>query len=775
MHETNILHDLAWIMLAAAIAVIAFQKIKLPPLLGYIAAGFAIGPHLGLWPALVQIENVQELAELGVIFLMFYIGLEFDLDRLKKVFAPAFLALALQTLLMLFIGMEVSRWLGMSPTNGWFLGGLLSISSSMVSVKLIRERNVFHHPHGQMAVGILIFEDFLAIVLLVLLAGLAERGSMDYEALGRSALLIGIFVVAVFLIGKLGAPRLMNVIEKRGTTETVTMSTLGIIFLVSLLADAFHFSWALGGFLAGAILSRTRLAHKIDELTEPLRDLFSALFFVSVGMLIDPIGILNNAVTIIALSVIVIIAKFSSCWLGLFLAGQRPRVAGRAALIKSQIGEFSFVITAIGAKYAVTSPDLQAIASGVAFVTILTTPSLISNEDRILNFIERITPRAAKEFCTLFAKWEEALRSSLNRSSFLALARKPIERILIHFIIINAIMIAAAIISDKVEAPTWVPFSKVHFYQGVFVLSLLMSLPFIVDTVRNLNVLVLLFSKAALSRIASQQFSKKIYRAVFEGLILLLLLIVYGSVFIIVAAPYFPTGTVFATFLVSGVILGWIFWKKLIRMHNGWEKALVESISQNTEENISQRIEDNLKKLTAERPWDVKVESLQIPPDSRWVGCQIKDMDMRRQTGVFIAGIERGGYNLENIKPDSRLFPNDQVFLIGESTQINKAIDMLRTKAESAPSSNSSINFDRIPVVPNCPLIGLRLKDTKIRDDYHVTIVGIRKEERRIIGPSPDEIIEEGDILLSMGVPENLANFKEAMSQIAPLDHAEVG
>ncbi len=770
MHETNILNDLAWIMLAAAIAVLIFQKIKLPPLLGYIAAGFMIGPHLGLWPALVQIENVQELAELGVIFLMFYIGLEFDLDRLKKVFAPAFLALALQTLLMLFIGMEASRWLGMSPTNGWFLGGILSISSSMVSVKLIREKNVFHHPHGQMAVGILIFEDFLAIVLLVLLAGLAERGSMDYEALGRSALLIGIFVVAVFFIGKLSTPSLIKIIEKRGTTETVTLTTLGIIFLVSLLADAFHFSWALGGFLAGAILSRTRLAHKIDELTEPLRDLFSALFFVSVGMLIDPVGVWNNAIVILALSVIVIIGKFSSCWIGLFLAGQPPRTAGRASLIKSQIGEFGFVITAIGAKYAVTSPDLQSIASGVAFVTILVTPFLINNDERILNFIGKVTPSAAKEFCTLFSKWEEALRASLNRSSFLTLARKPFNRIVIHFVLINAIMIAAALISGNINAPEWLPISQSHFQQSIFVVSLLMSLPFIVDTIRNMNVLVLLFSDVALSRLVSQQFSKRIYRSAFNGLILLLILFVYGTVFIIVAAPYFPTGTVFAAFLLIAILTGITFWKKLINMHNGWEKALIDSISHNNEERITQRIEDNLKKLTAKRHWDVKVESIILPNDSRWAGDQIKNMDMRSTTGVFVAGIERGGFDLENIRPDTRIFPNDKIFLLGETAQIAKAKEMLKEKSEDTSQHGTSINFERIPVLPHCPLIGLRLKDTKIRDDYHVTIVGIRKEERRIIGPGPEEIINEGDLLLSMGSQTHLANFKTSMTTPIPLD-----
>lgn len=765
MHETNILNDLAWIMLAAAIAALVFHRIKLPPLLGYIAAGFIIGPK-GVSPDLIDLSSVLQLSELGVIFLMFYIGLEFDLTKLKKVFLPAFLALSLQTLLMLFIGMEASRWFGLSPLNGWFLGGILSISSSMVSVKLMREKKLFHRPHGQTAVGILVFEDFLAILLLVLLSGVAQRGTMDYSAVGRSILFIGIFVVAIFLIGKLSAPRLMKALESKGTAETVTLATLGLIFGVSLIAEAFHLSWALGGFLAGAILSRTILAHKIEIITEPLRDLFSALFFVSVGMLIDPSGIWENAPAILLLSAIVIVGKFSSCWLGLFLAGQRPRSAGRASLVKSQIGEFSFVITAIGAKYAVTDPALQSIASGVAFVTILITPSLITNQDKILDLIERFSPRAAKEFCTLFAKWEITLRLALNRSIFLKLAKKPIIRIGIHFLIINAIIIAAAIISEHVPAPTFIPISQTHFQQGLFMLSILCSLPFLVDTMRNLNVLVLLFSDAALSRRVFQQFSSGVYRSVFNGLTLLLLLFVYGSVFMIIAAPYFPTGTVFAAFLLLTLIFGFAFWKRLIRMHNGWEKALIDSMNNENEERISKQIESNLKKLHSNRPWNVQVKPIILDAESVWAGFKIKDLDLRNKTGALIAGIERGGFELQSVGAETRMYPNDKIFLLGELLQISNAEKLLAEKSVAvSPTNESNFTFAKIPIPPFCQWIGVPIKGTQIRDHFNVTIVGIQRNESRIIGPNPNETLQNADLLLLMGSEDNLKKFEASLSQ----------
>ena len=403
MHEHSIVNDLAWILFTAAVAALALHPFKIPLLIGYIVAGFLVGPHLGLWPALVELENVQELSELGVIFLLFYIGLEFDFGRLKRLIGPAFTALALQTLLMLFLGIEASRLLGLSVMDGWFLGGLFSISSSMVSVKLIRERGLIHRPHASLTIGVLVLEDILAILLLVLLAGMAAEGTMNVQAIGRSLLFIAIFTVLVFLIGKLGALRLTRFLVVRGTTELVTMAALGLIFLVGLLAYKFNFSWALGGFLAGAILSRSQLAEKIEQLTEPLRDLFSDYSLLQSGCSSIRALLLRYAPIIIVLSLVIIIGKFSSCWLGFFLAGRDPSEATRAALIKSQIGEFSFVIVSIGATHGATSSELQSIVSGVAFITILTTPTLIQNENRVLSWGKRFLAESHKR--VLLALW----------------------------------------------------------------------------------------------------------------------------------------------------------------------------------------------------------------------------------------------------------------------------------------------------------------------------------------------------------------------------------
>ena len=761
MHEHSIVNDLAWILFTAAVAALALHRFKIPLLIGYIVAGFLVGPHLGL--ALVELDNVQELSELGVIFLLFYIGLEFDFGRLKRLIGPALLALALQTLLMLFLGIEASRLIGLSAMDGWFLGGLFSISSSMVSVKLIRERGLIHKPHASLTIGVLVLEDILAILLLVLLGGMAAEGAMNVQAIGRSLLFIAIFTVLVFLVGKLGAFRLTRFLAARGTTELVTMAALGLIFLVGLLAYKFNFSWALGGFLAGAILSRSQLAEKIEQLTEPLRDLFSALFFVTVGMLIDPTALLEYAPIIIFISMVIILGKFSSCWLGFFLAGRDPSEATRAALIKSQIGEFSFVMVSIGATHGATSSELQSIVSGVAFITILTTPTLIQNETRVLSWGKRFSPKAIKEFCSFYGQWIGTISLSIGRSSLVALAKKPVALICIHFFIIIGIIIGAALVSQRLTPPEFIPISQGLFQQSVFLLSVLASLPFLVDTMRNLNVLVLLFSDAAMSRPSFKQFSDGAYRSAFNGLILVLLLFVYGMVFLLAAANYFPTGSVFVAFLVTTVIVGWIFWQNLIYLHHHWETAIIKSMKNEVEERISQKISSSLDAIESREPWQVNVEPVTLSINSKWIGKQIVDIDLLHQSGAIVAGIERSGYDLVSIDPGTTLYPADKIFVLGEPKQIERAKGYLNLQGTKGRSLSEPFVFIREVVPPRCAWDGMRIQDTQIRSRYRVTIVGIQKGEERIIGPSPQEVLEEGNLILVMGSQENIASFKAVL------------
>jgi CPA2 family monovalent cation:H+ antiporter-2 len=377
----------------------------------------------------------------------------------------------------------------------------------------------------------------------------------------------------------------------------------------------------------------------------------------------------------------------------------------------------------------------------------------------------RLSPKALVNFCTLYSQWIDTVRLSLSRSVFLKLAKKPFTLIGIHFLIIMAIIIAAALVSARLPVPDFLPLSQDLFQQSVFLLSVLFSLPFLVDTMRNLNVLVWLFSDTALSRPAFQQFSKGIYRSAFNGLILLILLMFYGSVFLLVAAKYFPTGYAFVAFLMTTGIVGWIFWKKLVHLHHNWETAVVKSMASEAQDRISQKISTNLHALESREPWDVSVEPVILSPDSKWVGMEVREIDLRANTGALIAGIERNGFELVSIDPTTHLYPNDQIFLLGESDQLKQANDYLNQRSEDGPSKTEPFVFTREIIPPLCDWIGMRIQDTEIRTRFQVTIVGIQKGENRIIGPSPEQILDEGDLILLMGSSEKLEKFKRELSQ----------
>lgn len=390
--DHGIIQDLGWLMVSAALAAVVFQRLRQPVILGYILAGVLLGPGSFFPSPLHELENINELAELGVLFLMFYIGLEFNPDRLRAVFAPALLALILQTSLMMFLAMQAGQWLGWGPVQSLFFGGILSISSSMVTIKLIRDKGQLNRPFAELTVGILILEDILAIIVLVVLTGVAVNGTFEWDAVGKVTFLVGIFVVAAFVLGKLLAPRVIGMLHRFGTDETIILFTIGLILGVSLLAARMEFSMALGGFVAGAILSKSSLAHEIENLTEPLRNFFSALFFVSVGTFVDLRGLMDFWLPIVLLTLLMMSGKFFACWLGMVLAGQKPEVSTRASLAKVQIGEFSFVIASLGLSYGVIEPGLKAIAYGVAILSISLTPAANLLQARINAWTEHWVP-----------------------------------------------------------------------------------------------------------------------------------------------------------------------------------------------------------------------------------------------------------------------------------------------------------------------------------------------------------------------------------------------
>ncbi len=387
-----LLNSLAVIMVTAGAVTVIFHRLRQPVLLGYIIAGVMIGPHAFETPILSDEESIRTLADLGVVFLLFSLGLEFNLRRLARVGISAGLAAAMEISLMVWLGYNIGRLFGWDAMDSVFLGAMMSISSSMVIVKVLSGMGRHREPFADMMFGILVFEDIFAVAMLGLLSSMAMTQSVDVMSVAETLGRLGMFLVITLIVGLLAIPPLLRYVGRFKNNEMLLVTVLAVCFTASLLAMETGFSVALGAFIAGAVVAEAPDRRRIVPLTEPVRDLFSAIFFVTVGMMIDPAQIFEHIVPILVIAAGVILGKTVTCTLGAQLTGSSPRTALQVGTGMAQIGEFSFIIASLGLSLGVVNADLYPIAVSVSALTIFLMPPLMVNADRIADFLERKTP-----------------------------------------------------------------------------------------------------------------------------------------------------------------------------------------------------------------------------------------------------------------------------------------------------------------------------------------------------------------------------------------------
>lgn len=377
MHALIFIQDLAIIMLLAGFATLLCHQLKQPIVLGYIFVGIAIGPYTPPFSLITDQTIIQTLAELGVIFLMFSLGMEFNLRKLLSVGKTAVITATLEIIVMVLLGYKIGLWFGWTPLNSLFLGALLSISSTTIIIKSLQELGLKKEKFAQIIFGILIVEDMFAILILALLSGIATSGTLQYKDVLVTFFQLASFLTMSLIIGILFIPRLISYILKFKNNEVLLTTILGLCFGYCLLVAKLNYSVALGAFIIGAIIGESTQIAKIEHLISPIRDMFSAIFFVSVGLLFNPSIVVNYFFPILIITLAVIAGKILVCSLGARLAGEERKTAIRIGMGLAQIGEFSFIIASLGITLHVTGEFLYSIAVCVSVITTLTTPYLI--------------------------------------------------------------------------------------------------------------------------------------------------------------------------------------------------------------------------------------------------------------------------------------------------------------------------------------------------------------------------------------------------------------
>jgi CPA2 family monovalent cation:H+ antiporter-2 len=657
---------------------VLFRQFKQPVVLGYILAGVIIGPHTPPFPLIADRHAIETLSELGVIFLMFSLGLEFSLRKLGAVGATAFIAATLEIFLMVFVGYELGHLFGWKQMDCIFLGAILAISSTTIIIKALEELGKTKEKFASLIFGILVVEDILAIVMIALLSGFATTGSLAVADIGRTVLQLSAFLGVLLVGGLIAVPRLLNYVAKFKSNEMLLVTVIGLCFGVSLLAVKLGYSVALGAFLIGAIIAEARQIAKIEALTHPVRDLFSAVFFVSIGLLIEPKMLVQYAGPILLITAAVVVGKVFTCALGTFLAGHDQRTSLRVGMGLAQIGEFSFIIAALGLSLKVTSDFLYPIAVAVSALTTLFTPYLLRASDAVVGWFDHAAPRPFVGALEAYTRWVGQAATSRQRGPAVAFLRKWAWQIALNLLLIAAVFIAAVALRGRAFAwwPT-VPGGFEGLKALLWLAAMLVSLPLFIASVRKLQAMGLLIAEMSVSRKAAGANTDAL-RAIVSTTVLVagcLGLLPFVLTLSTAILPSRKLLIILALIIAAAVV---ILRRSFIRLYSRAQAALHDTLAQAPAPHHEPA--PTLPALMRE----AELRLIAITPASPAAGQLIGELGLRTTTGASIVGIERAAENIVNPGPDEELRTDDRVLLLGSRAQLDSAQALLATAPVSA-------------------------------------------------------------------------------------------
>jgi CPA2 family monovalent cation:H+ antiporter-2 len=668
MHAVTFLQDLAVVMIVAGFVTILFHRFKQPVVLGYILAGVIIGPHTPPFPLIHDKETIDTLSELGVILLMFSLGLEFSLRKLTKVGVPALIAALLEILLLFWVGYEIGRFFAWPFLDSIFLGAMLSMSSTTVIIKVLGELGKMKERFAELIFGILIIEDILGIAMIALLSGLATRGQLSFGDVGLTLGKLGIFLTVTLVAGLLAVPRLIGYVGRFKSNEMLIITVLGLCFGVSLLAAKLGYSVALGAFVIGAVIAEAREIHRVEALLEPVRDMFSAIFFVAIGLLIDPSVLIEYWRPVVIITLAVIVGKVVTCSFGAFVGGNDTRTSLRVGMGLSQIGEFSFIIASLGLSLHVTSHFLYPIAVAVSALTTLLTPYLIKSADGVVDWFDRVAPKPLVNSLGIYTRWVGQLGSQRHGSMARKFAWRWSAQMALNLALVSAVFIAAAFAGHS--PPEWLKglrLAEDAMKAALWLAAMVVSLPLLIATFRKLQALGLLIAETRVSRAAAGERTAAI-RAIVANVVPITGAVVLGLFVLLLGSALLPSRKVLIVLLLILGFLTWLSWRSFVRIYARAQSALQETFA-HAPAPRPQEAPAALQSLLRE----ADLETMTIVAGSPAAGRLIRELELRTRTGASIVGIERNGKSIVNPSADEELAPGDRVLMLGNQSQLEAA------------------------------------------------------------------------------------------------------
>lgn len=765
----SLLQDLAIVMGTAAVIAVVFKRFHLPALFGFLVAGFLIGPNSPPFALVHEKETLTALADIGVALLLFGLGLTFNFRHLRRVGGVAFVVMAAEALLMLWLGFEMGRLLGWTLLESVFLGAMLSISSTTITVKVLQDLGRLEAESSRIVFGVLIWEDIVAVATLVILSGYAiTGGDLPFNELAKVAGRMSLFLLGTLFLGPLIVPRLVDYVARQRSNELLVLFVLGLGLGFSLLAELAGFHAALGAFLMGAVVAESKQHDHVERLLRPVSDMFGAIFFVTVGTLVDPGAITQYWKPVVLIALLVLIGKTLSGAIPSFLMGYRPTTALAIGTGLAQIGEFSFVIAFLGATTGATGPHVFPIIVAVSALTSLIAPFAMRYSDSMASGLSYFAPKALQTYARVYVTWMTSMRArtgAVQRERVRARRSAALSAILLATALGALLLLSVPGRTLLVDQGLRDP-GLTLAYWGV---GAALLLPLLFRTFVGVNRWLATWDVPEEGRRPSG------VRNLVRLSLYLLGAVLLGLPVLAATAPLIRTPIVALVWVALVTVAAVVLWASINRLHARIEHNVQALLNDERIPVSAPRVVQDL--LQADFPWDLSLDAVEVAPHTWAAGKRVGEMDLRGSTGASLILLERGDLREETPHRNTVLLPGDRITLIGTKEQVEAAKLVLRRPIPEG-RGRPELRLGRLYVAESSELEGVRLADAGLPERSGLQVVAIVREDTAVANPSPNERFQAGDILIVLGPQEQITaamDLVRAKAQRAPAGAGDAG
>lgn len=732
----SLITDLAFILILGAIVTVLFKWLKQPVVLGYIVAGFLASPHFEYLPSVTTETNIDFWAQIGIIVLLFSLGLEFSFKKLLNVGGSAVVTALIIVIGMMGLGFAIGHLLGFSNINSLFLGGMLSMSSTTIIIKAFTDLNLRQKKFASLVFAVLIVEDLFAVLMMVILSSIAINNSVEGGEMLYSVSKLAFFLIMWFLVGVFVLPTLLNATRRFLNSETLLVVSMGLCLGMAVFSVYCGFSLALGAFVMGSILAGTSYAERIEKVVTPVKDLFGAVFFISVGMMVDPVIIADYISPILILSAVVIAGMILFGTFGMLVTGQPLRIAMESGFSLTQIGEFAFIIASLGMSLGVLDPTIYPIVVAVSVITTFTTPYFIRMADPAYDLVEKHLPKRLHFLIDRYTK--QASSESETGLLWKSLFQRYLWRVLLYSIV----LIAITLISLRLFLPWLDGIIPEWSKPACCAITLAVMAPFLL----------------ALSYPASRKTER--HRLVQANAHFDVPLIVMSLFRLVLALG-------FVVYLLSSIYsmrVGWTFglaiFILILFVLSKRVKTRMRDIESKFLNNLNER---ELRRSGKNNSLvsDLHLAFMEVGHECPFVGERLADSNLRKHYGVNVVSIQRGASSIAIPKGDTRIFPGDVLGIIGTDEQIQSVLPIVESQSAEETEDNApeQVKFINIQLSESSPLIGQTTASAHLRNEYSALVVAIQRGDD-YIKPTGEVPFEPLDIVWVVGDPSKLAKLK---------------